>query len=173
MFEFSWLHAAVFRPNQPISRDVSGLRLEKTSDDTFQEVLVEPPGLQFHHCCGPWHQTKTYYQNNKYCINLACDPSWDDDIPFPYGKYGKSLKIPWFQPPPTSYWLTYWISDDLDFCTTGWMVNGGKTMNKITNDWCWNHHASKPCSWFNHHMFFHGKSNLDLHDSMFDAFIDH
>ena len=33
--------------------------------------------------------------------------SWDDDIPFPTVS-GKSVKIPWFQSPPTSLLFTGW-----------------------------------------------------------------
>ena len=120
-----------------------------------------------HHWCGPWHPTKTsktYYQNNKYCINLACDPSWDDDIPF-HSHIRKVMKNSMVhQSPPSSYWLTpapstflghhLLVSEELDFCTT---VDGyGKTMNKIPMIDA-EITTPQPCSWFNqfnHHMFF-------------------
>ena len=45
------------------------------------------------------------------------------------------------------------VSDDLDFCTTGWMVNDGKTMKKIPMIDA-EITTLQPCSWFNQHMFF-------------------
>jgi len=43
--------------------------------------------------------------------NHGVKVSWDDDIPFPTF-HGKSVKIPWFQSPPTKYGIDM---IDMDF----------------------------------------------------------
>ena len=66
--------------------------------------LVKPPSLMLSHLVVP-HWTH-HFQVGGWPTplkNHGVKVSWDDDIPFPTF-HGKSIQIPWFQSPPTSYY---------------------------------------------------------------------